>query len=116
MLSDCIFCKIINQEISSTIIKENEHVIVVNDISPKAPIHYLIFPKKHIKDLRALPDSDNYYAFELIKMAKELSKTLPPPAAFNLVSNNGREAGQSVFHLHWHFLSGKNIYEGGFTL
>lgn len=112
----CIFCKIINKEIVGKIIKENEHVIVIEDISPKAPIHYLIIPKKHITNLSQAQDNDLVYGLEMMKIARELSKTLQQPAAFNLVSNHGAASGQTVFHWHSHFLSGRNIYENGFNL
>jgi diadenosine tetraphosphate (Ap4A) HIT family hydrolase len=116
MVGACIFCKIIKKEIPSTVMYENEFVLVVNDISPKAPIHYLIFPKKHIVDISHVVAEDWCCIVETLKMASELGKKLLPPSAFNLISNNGAAAGQSVFHMHWHFLAGKNIYEGGFSL
>jgi len=110
--SDCIFCKIINKEIPCTFIRENDELIVVNDLSPKAPTHLLIIPKKHIINLKHLvPGQDDAISAAMLNMAHELSKTLDEPAAFNLVSNNGKQAGQSVFHLHWHFLAGKKIFD-----
>ena len=112
----CIFCKIVQKEINGKLVSENEHIVVIEDIAPKAPIHYLLIPKKHIVNVGQAQDTELFYGFEIIKMARELSKTLPAPAAFNLVSNHGAAAGQSVFHWHCHFLSGRNIYEGGFKL
>lgn len=117
MSESCLFCKIIAGEIPSKKVQENDSVIVINDIAPKAPTHFLIIPKKHIIHIGAMTGEDVPYITEIVKMAHLLSKKLPSPQAFNLISNNGEEAGQSVFHLHWHFLSGKNIYEkGGFSL
>jgi len=89
--------------------------LVIKDITPKAPIHYLIVPKKHIENVNFLTDGDEQYCWQMMKVAQELGKTVPSKS-FNLVSNNGAGAGQSVFHLHMHFLAGKNIYEGGFKL
>ena len=89
------------------IIKETDDMVVIKDRSPKAPIHYLIIPKKHFNDLREFPDEQAVLAGKMLLMAKELSKTLPEPNAFRLISNNGIEAGQSVFHAHLHFLAGK---------
>ena len=108
---NCIFCKIINKEIPSTIIFENDHVFVVEDSNPKAPVHYLILPKKHIINLLYIEEEDFLLMLEIIKVTKQLAENLEEPKAFNLISNNGKEAGQRVFHMHWHFLSGKNIYE-----
>lgn len=107
-MTDCVFCKIIKREIPSSIIKENDHVIVFRDLHPQAPIHYLIAPKIHIENLNFLEDTDEHYNMikEMFKMIKLLAKDLPDQKAFTLVSNNGKNAGQSVFHMHWHFLSG----------
>jgi len=117
-MSECIFCKIINKEISSKIIDENEHVIVIEDIRPKAPIHYLIIPKIHVSNISNLSDTPehNNLIVEMFKMIRKLSKNFPEPKAFNLISNNGAQAGQCVFHMHWHILSGKNIYSSGLKL
>lgn len=111
----CIFCKIINQEIPSTIIKQDDHTLVIQNIAPQAPIHYLILPKKHIDNITYLDDTDDQYGWGMLKMARDLGNELPSKA-FNIISNNGAAAGQSVFHLHLHFLAGKNIYEHGLKL
>jgi diadenosine tetraphosphate (Ap4A) HIT family hydrolase len=113
--SACIFCKIIQGSIPSTIIKENEHVMVIKNIAPKAPVHYLIIPKRHIADVAALTDADQPFGWYMLKIAGEISKE-ENLSGFNLVANNGQSAGQSVFHLHFHFIAGKNLYSGGFTL
>ena len=112
----CIFCKIINKSIPSKIVKENDFVLVIEDIAPKAPIHYLVLPKKHMIHLGHLQPSDTSFCVEIFKMVKELSDTLTSPAAFNLISNNGAAAGQSVAHCHFHFLAGRNLYDGGLKL
>ena len=115
--SSCIFCKIIQKQIPSKIIKENEHVLVIEDISPKAPIHYLILPKKHVININYLKDEDSQIAWEVLKMTRDIAKEIQSKLGqenkldFNLISNNGSGAGQSVFHMHWHFISGKNLKE-----
>ena len=104
---DCIFCKIILGEIPSSIIEQNDFVFVIKDISPKAPVHYLIIPKKHISDLRELQECDKDIAAEMLFMSKRLSERLPLPGDYKLIMNNGSTVGQCVFHAHMHFLSGK---------
>ena len=109
MAQSCIFCKIISQEIPVNFIAQNNDVVVIQDIAPKAPVHYLIIPKKHIHDINALQPSDADIAGKIIMMAQHISTHRLSSAAFRLIANNGPEVGQSVFHLHFHFLSGKKM-------
>lgn len=111
----CLFCKIIQKTIPSTIVKENDFVMAIHDIHPKAPIHYLLIPKTHIESVTHITDQDQSFCWHLFQLARDLGAQVPTKA-FNLISNNGAAAGQSVPHLHWHFLAGKNLYEHGLTL
>ncbi len=108
---DCIFCKIIAKEIPSKVIEENDEVIVIQDVSPRAPIHYLIIPKKHINDIQLLQENDAPLVGKMMLMAQTISKNLSGSQAFRLIINNGKDVGQSVFHLHFHFLSGKRMFD-----
>jgi histidine triad (HIT) family protein len=115
--SNCIFCKIISKEIPSAPILETEYTIVIKDLHPRAPIHYLLLPKIHVEHMGYLTAAENPYIVDLGLCVAELSRALPKEAGFNVVSNNGKAAGQSVFHLHWHFLSGRTLCEeGGLSL
>lgn len=108
---NCIFCKIITGHIPSQKIHENSDLIVIKDIAPRAPIHYLIIPKKHIKDLQSVTSQDRGLLSEILLAAQKLSHDLAQPQEFRIVSNNGSSVGQSVFHIHFHFLAGKTFSE-----
>ena len=122
LAADCIFCKIIKKEIPSKIINENDHVLVIEDINPKAPFHYLIIPKKHIININHLSDQDSEYSAAILNIARDVAKNIQEesgkktPLPFNLLANNEANASQSVFHMHFHFISGKNLYLNGFEL
>ena len=104
-----IFEKIIDKELPSKIIYEDEHCIVIEDIAPKAPIHLLVIPKKPIKKLSDVQEDDKELLGHLMMVTKKVAKQLNVENAFNVVINNGKEAGQTVFHLHIHLLAGRNF-------
>lgn len=104
-----IFEKIIDKELPSKIIHEDEHCIVIEDIAPKAPIHLLVIPKKPIKKLSDVKEDDKELLGHLMVVTKKVAEQLNVENAFNVVINNGKEAGQTVFHLHIHLLAGRNF-------
>lgn len=106
-MQDCVFCKIINKQIKSEIIEETNSLIVIKDISPKAPIHYLIIPKKHIKDIQSFRQKDFALASDMFEMAQKISKKMN--GDFRIVINSGPSAGQCIFHMHMHFLAGSPL-------
>lgn len=103
---DCLFCKIINKEISSEIIYENEEILVFKDINPKASIHFLIVPKKHIESINQLEESDREIISNLIFTAKKIAKE-KSIEGYKLIFNVGRKGGQIIDHIHLHFLAGE---------
>lgn len=110
-MNDCIFCKIIAREIPAQIIAENDDILVIQDINPKATIHYLIIPKKHIKDVQSFGKGDCCVAGKMFKMAQQISLADERAVDFKLLINNGYAAGQRVFHVHMHFLAGQRLNE-----
>ncbi len=105
---ECIFCKIINKELPSDIVFENDKIIGFNDINPVAPTHVLFVPKKHIDRVDNLDLSDSELIGELIYQAKEYSKKIGiNESGYRLVLNNGKDAGQAVFHIHLHLIGGR---------
>lgn len=105
---DCIFCKIINKQESSEILYENDRFIVIKDINPKASVHLLIIPKKHISSLKEVGQEDKELLGELILVARELAEQ-KGLKGYKLIINVGREGGQIVEHLHLHLLGGKPV-------
>ena len=107
-MSDCLFCKIISGEIPSSKVYEDDICLAFNDIEPQAPTHFLVIPKQHIGSVAEV-SADNSavvaHIFEVIaKVAKE--KNLE---SYRVVSNIGEQAGQSVPHLHFHVLAGRDM-------
>tara|TARA_B100000900_G_scaffold230501_1_gene195747 strand:- start:102 stop:443 length:342 start_codon:yes stop_codon:yes gene_type:complete len=108
-MSKTLFEKIIDKEIPAEIIYEDEMSIVIKDINPQAPTHLLIIPKKVIPKLSDATDNDKDVLGHLMLIAKDISNQLGLDETFRLVVNNGAKAGQSVFHLHIHLLSGRPL-------
>ena len=107
-MQDCVFCKIINREIPSDIVYEDEHILAFKDSQPVAPTHLLFIPKKHIPTFFELQQEDSNIlgALQLaaVKVAKDMGLT---KQGFRLVANCQKDAGQTVWHLHYHFLAGR---------
>ena len=110
-MTKTIFQKIIDREVPSKILFEDDKCIVIEDIAPKAPFHLLVIPKKPIKKLSEVKPDDKNLLGHLMIVISEITKELNIEDAFNIIINNGEEAGQTVFHLHIHILAGKNFSE-----
>ena len=108
-MSQTLFEKIIYKEIPADIIYEDDISIVIKDISPQAPTHLLIIPKKVIPKLSDATKEDQEILGHLMLVAGKIADDLGLDETFRLVVNNGAKAGQSVFHLHLHLLSGRNL-------
>jgi len=107
---NCVFCQIVSKNIASEIEYEDEHIMAFGDINPQAPVHILIIPKKHIQDLTSFEDEDVHLLEKMSRIARDLAKKKELNAqGFRLVMNEGRDAGQSIFHIHYHLLSGRRL-------
>ena len=108
---DSIFTKIINREISTDILYEDEYCIAINDLHPQAPIHILVIPKKPLVNLSDATEDDESLLGRLMLVSAKIAKQNSIAQGFRLVVNNGKGAGQSVFHLHLHIMGKKLMTE-----
>jgi len=111
-MQDCIFCKIINKEIPSSIVHEDDDLLAFNDIAPAAPIHILVIPKRHIVSLATMESGDYeliskiYIAIDKIAEKQGFKKN-----GYRVIVNCGEDGCQEVKHLHFHILAGKKLGE-----
>lgn len=110
-MNDCVFCKIIKGEIPSRKFYEDELMIVIADINPKAEKHYLAIPKKHYKMLNEMTDGDASDLGRIIKKIGEIAPSLGLSNGFRFVINQGEDGMQTVPHLHIHLLGGQKLGE-----
>ena len=107
-MPDCLFCKMIRGEIKAKVAYEDPDLLAIYDINPQAPIHLLILPKKHIGQISDLKPEDNELVGKVVCGAQKIA-TQNGWSDYRLVFNNGPEAGQSVYHIHLHLLSGRRM-------
>ena len=109
-MEDCIFCKIINKQIPSEIVYEDEKVLAFKDINPAAPIHILVIPKKHIGTLLEISDNDGEIIAHIYKVINKIANELKfAENGFRVIANCGKDSGQEVMHIHFHILAGKKL-------
>jgi len=109
-MTDCLFCKIIAGDIPSEKIYEDDNVLAFRDISPVAPLHALIIPKKHIATINDIEPQDAETVGQLFLAAKIIAKQEGyTDAGYRTVMNCGEAAGQTVFHIHLHLLAGRDL-------
>ncbi|ODS22690.1 histidine triad nucleotide-binding protein [Candidatus Endobugula sertula] len=112
MTEETIFTKIINGDIPSDTIYEDEHCICIRDIAPQAPTHLLVIPRKPIPKLADMTPEDKPLLGHLMLTIGNIAQQVGVGDAFRVVINNGANAGQTVFHLHFHILAGHPFSEG----
>jgi diadenosine tetraphosphate (Ap4A) HIT family hydrolase len=109
-MENCVFCKIVRGEIQVAKVFENEHLLVIEDIAPKAPLHLLLIPKRHFANCLDMATGDEGVVGHLYRAAAAVAREKGlADAGFRLVQNNGEGAGQSVFHFHIHMLAGREF-------
>lgn len=109
-VGNCLFCKIIGGEIPSKKIFEDDRLLVIEDITPQAPLHLLLLPKKHIVNCLDMTLEDDAVVGYLLRKGGEIaSEKGYAESGFRIVQNNGAGAGQSVFHIHFHLLAGRGL-------
>ena len=106
---DCLFCKIINGEIPSSKVYEDDTVFAFRDIEPQAPTHILIIPKQHIKSAAEIDESNSAVISYIFEVAAKIAKQEGLDDGFRIVNNCGDIAGQTVKHLHFHLMGGREF-------
>lgn len=109
-MADCIFCKIVQREIPSDIVYEDDDVLAFSDLSPQAPVHILIIPKSHVASVNELADSNVDVIGRLVLTAKALAAERGiAESGYRLIVNCNAEGGQTVYHLHLHLMGGRQL-------
>jgi len=107
---DCLFCKIVEGTIPSKKVFENDKVVAFHDISPQAPVHILIIPKKHIPTMNDVAAEDLSLIADMHQAAQQIAKEMGiAESGYRLVNNCGKDSGQIVFHIHYHLLGGESL-------
>ncbi len=114
-MGECIFCKIVRGEVPAQKVQEDDRVVAFRDINPVAPVHILIVPRKHIEGVQSLTPEDECLVGHMFYVARRIAEEQGIAPAedlsrgYRLVFNVGRDAGQTVFHLHLHLIGGRSM-------
>ena len=110
-MDNCLFCKIAAGEIPSSKVYEDDRVLAFRDIAPQAPVHILVIPKQHIPSAAAVTEENSALAAACLEAVAKIAAQEKLDGGFRVISNCGADAGQTVPHLHFHILAGKNMGE-----
>ena len=109
---DCIFCKIINKEIPSSFVFENEYMVAFRDLNPQAPVHILAVPKVHIASMNEITNENSNIVAEIFEAINKIAESEGiKDSGYRVISNCGEDGCQSVQHLHFHILGGRKLSE-----
>ncbi|TMB98970.1 MAG: histidine triad nucleotide-binding protein [Chloroflexi bacterium] len=106
-MDDCLFCRIVAGKLPATVVYEDDDVMAINDVFPRAPFHVLVVPRKHVERLSDLEDEP--LGGRLLQVVRKVARQGGVGDNFRLVVNNGDSAGQNVLHLHLHVLGGRDF-------
>ena len=106
---DCLFCKITNGDIPSTKVYEDDQILAFRDIAPQAPTHILVIPKAHIPSVDGITEENSAVVSHIFSVIPKIAAAENLTGGYRVVSNCGPDAGQTVFHLHFHILGGKPL-------
>lgn len=111
-MEDCLFCKIVNGEIPSSKVYEDEEILAFNDINPVAPVHVLIIPKKHITSLAHIQEGEEEIISKIFRVINKIAEEKGvKESGYRVVTNVGEDGGQVVKHLHFHLIAGEKLGE-----
>ncbi len=109
-MNDCLFCKILEGDIPTHLVYQDDQVIAFNDINPQAPIHLLVIPRKHISTLNEITDADTPIVGHMVKIAQQLAQANNlDEKGYRMVMNCNEHGGQTIFHIHLHLLGGRQL-------
>ena len=108
-MADCIFCMLANHDIPTNVVYEDDEIFCFHDMEPQAPVHVLLIPKKHITCLDDVKEEDQELMGYMMYKIHEIAETLGLENGYRVVSNCGPDAGQTVHHLHFHILGGREL-------
>ena len=106
---DCIFCKIANKQIPASLIYEDDKIVIFKDLNPIAPIHYLAIPKEHIKSANEISSENSKLIAYIFEVIAKKSIDFGLEKGYRIINNCGDFGGQTVHHIHFHILGGKNL-------
>lgn len=109
IMADCVFCKIIDGEIPSTRVYEDDRIIAIRDLNPQAPVHVLFIPKEHIASADELNKDNSDIVAHIFSVIPGVAKELGLTNGYRIVNNCGEDGGQTVKHIHFHLLGGKKL-------
>ena len=107
--ASCFFCGIVSGENETEFVYADDHVVAFRDIHPQAPVHVLVIPRRHIVDFAELPEAESAEAGQIVQSVARAAAAVATPRGYRVVANRGPDASQSVFHLHFHVLSGRQM-------
>jgi histidine triad (HIT) family protein len=111
-MSDCVFCRVAAGELPAEVVRRDERFIAFRDISPKAPVHLLVIPARHVESLAGVRGLDRDERAEMLPFIAEVAREAGlEGSGYRVTTNHGSDSRQSVFHLHWHVMGGERLSE-----